>query len=70
VITRVVFDVHGAIAADLQARALERLAAFDPDVDLRRWTLTIDVHEETVTGDGTVALWRGEVEARRHGPPR
>jgi len=70
VITTVCFDVHGATANVLQAKALEVLEEFDPGLDEQHWTITIDVHEEASSGSGQTTLWRGEVEARRHDHPR
>jgi len=69
VITRVCFDVHGATADVIRTKALDMLSEFDPGFDDRRWTITIDVHEEAVSGSGQVSLWRGEVTATRHDSP-
>jgi hypothetical protein len=68
-ITTIRFDVHGQTAASVREEALIRLRAFDSDFDHESWTIEIDVFEESTAIIGEVALWRGEVEARHHGPP-
>jgi hypothetical protein len=70
VIVEVSFDVHGANASDIRDRAMTELTRFnDGLIDYKEWTICVEVHEEAAAGNGEIALWRGEVTARHHGPP-
>lgn len=58
---RVHFDVHGANGQELEAAAQRELAKFTND---EPHYVTITAYPEQSAQDGTVIVWRGEVEAQ------
>ena len=66
-ITTVCFDVHGNNSRELQENAMTVLTTFFDGLPRDEWTVVVQAHEE-MARDGTILLWRGEVEARHHDP--
>jgi hypothetical protein len=65
---KVYFDVHGANLAEVTEAAEIELATFTNTSrdELRlEWDIDIEVQQEATTAQGQIALWRGEVTARR-----
>lgn len=66
-IATVRYDVHARTATEMLRVGRAVLSQFSDGVmNLDRWTIHVDVYEETVASDGTVLLWRGEVTAEHH----
>ena len=66
-IATVRYDVHAPNARELLRKGRDVLSQFSDDgLNMKRWTIHVDVYEETVAADGTVVMWRGEVTAEHH----
>lgn len=58
----VTFTVTGSSLTEITEETKFRLATLDGDV---HWRTEIDITPATVTGDGTIHAWTGEVNAYR-----